>query len=388
MAADLKFARSAERAVTWRRQLHQIPELQFDLPATSAFVAERLGEFGCDEIFTGIAHSGIVALIRGKLGVGPAIALRADMDALPTREETGFAYASRFPNQMHACGHDGHSAILLGAAEHLAATRYFCGTAVLIFQPAEEGGGGGKAMLDENIMERFEVSRVFALHNMPGIPVGHFAIRPGPIMASGARLSIVVRGKGGHAALPHETIDPIVVSAQLILSLQTIASRSVNPLDPIALSITKLASGLTTNVIPETVEIGGTVRTLSVSCAELAEARIREICSGMALAHGCAIDVEYRPIYPVTVNDPAEARFAGDVAASIVGEDHVDRSTPPLMGAEDFSFMLQARPGAFIFLGNGDSAGLHHPRYDFNDEAIPYGIAYFAALVETALQPV
>jgi hippurate hydrolase len=377
----------ADEAVHWRRHLHQIPELQFDLVKTAGFVAEKLRGFGCDEVVTGIAQTGIVATIRGRSGDGPTIGLRADMDALPTQERTGHAYASKTLERMHACGHDGHTAMLLGAAQYLAETRNFAGTIALLFQPAEEGGGGGRVMVDEGVMQRFHISRVFAVHNIPGIPVGGFAIRPGPIMAGGARFSIVVRGRGGHAALPHETIDAIVVSGQLIGALQTIASRSVNPIDTIALSVTKIQGGSAFNVLPESVEIGGTVRALQTHVAELAEKRIREICAGLALASGAEIDVDYKRIYPPTVNNADEARFAADAAAMIVGEAQVDRATAPLMAAEDFSFMLEARPGAFMFIGNGDTAGLHNPSYDFSDAAIPYGIGYFAALAESALKP-
>lgn len=377
----------AEEAVQWRRQLHQIPELQFDLIETSAFVEGKLREFGCDEIVTGIAQTGIVAVLRGGQGPGPTIGLRADMDGLPTQEISAKLYASTVPRRMHACGHDGHTAMLLGAARRLAEMRDFAGAVALIFQPAEEGGGGGKVMVAEGIMERFGIARVFAVHNIPGLPVGQFAIRPGPIMAGGARFAIGVRGRGGHPAQPHETIDPIVVAAQLVSAIQTISSRSVNPLDAVAISVTKINGGAAFNVIPEMVEIGGTVRALQPYVAQLAERRLREICEGLAVAHGATIEVEYTPIYPPTVNDPEQAVFAADVAAAMVGEAGVERVTEPLMAAEDFSFMLQARPGAFMFIGNGDSAGLHSPHYDFSDAAIPYGIDYFVALVRAACAP-
>lgn len=377
----------AVEAAEWRRYLHQIPELQFDLPETAAFVEQKLRAIGCDEVVTGIAQSGIVAIIHGRHGAGPAIGLRADMDALPTQEQSDVDHASNLPNRMHACGHDGHTAMLLGAAKYLAETRNFAGSVALIFQPAEEGGGGGRVMIAEGIIERFNIARVFAVHNIPGIPLGQFAIRPGPIMAGGARFSITVNGRGGHAALPHETIDPVIVAAQIISALQTIASRSVDPIDTVAVSVTKINGGTAFNVIPDSVELGGTVRALQVHVATLAEKRIRDICAGLAAASGATVDVDYRQIYPPTVNNAQEAMFAADAAAAIVGECNVARATPPLMAAEDFSFMLEALPGAFMFLGNGASAGLHSPSYDFNDNAIPFGIGYFTSVVERALRP-
>lgn len=385
LPSDLRLGEIAIEAGEWRRHLHQIPELQFALTETAAFVVERLEEIGCDAITPGIAQTGIVALIHGRRGDGPTIGLRADMDALPTHEQSGLPYASKSPNRMHACGHDGHTAMLLGAAKFLAEERNFAGTVALIFQPAEEGGGGGRVMVSEGIMERFDISRVYAVHNLPSLPIGHFATRPGPIMAGGARFTIVIKGRGGHAALPHETIDPIVIAAELISALQTITSRSVNPLDSVALSVTKINSGSAYNVIPETAEIGGTVRALQSHVAAMAEGRIREICAGIAMAYGAIVEVDYIEIYPPTVNDHEQASFAADAAATFAGEGAVDRAAPPLMAAEDFSFMLQARPGAFMFIGNGESAGLHHPAYDFSDEAIPYGVRYFIAVVDSAL---
>ena len=374
----------AAEAVAWRRHLHQTPELQFDLVETAGFVEEKLRRFGCDVIETGIARTGIIALIQGRNGPGATIGLRADMDALPTQERSDKPHASRVAGRMHACGHDGHIAMLLGAAQYLAETRDFAGAVALIFQPAEEGGGGGKVMVDEGIMERFGITRVFAVHNIPGLAIGHFAIRPGPIMAGGSRFQIRVQGRGGHPALPHETIDPIVLAAHLITAIQTIASRSVDPVDTVAISVTKIHGGDAFNVIPETVEIGGTVRALQQQVDVLAERRIREICAGLSAAYGATIEVDYTRIYPPTINDAGEAAFAAAAAVAVVGEGSVQRATSPLMASEDFSFMLEARPGAFMFIGNGDSAGLHNPTYDFSDDAIPYGIAYFVALAEAA----
>jgi amidohydrolase len=369
----------------WRRHLHSIPELNFDLPATSAFVAEKLTEFGCDEVATGIARTGVVGVIKGRLGEGGTIGLRADMDALPIVEATGRPYSSQNPGKMHACGHDGHTAMLLGAAKYLAETRNFTGCVAVIFQPAEEGGGGGGVMVREGMMERFDIRKVFGMHNMPGLPVGQFAIRPGPIMAATAEFTVHVKGKGGHAAMPHRTIDPIVIASQMVASLQTIASRSTDPIESVVVSVTKFHAGDAYNVIPETAEFAGTVRTLKNDIAALVRERIHAVCEGIAAAHGAAVDIEYDANYPVTFNHPEEAAFASDVAAMVAGEPQVHRSIQPLMGGEDFSYMLQARPGAFIFIGNGDTANLHHPAYDFNDEIIPHGISYWVRLAETEL---
>lgn len=368
----------------WRRHIHQNPEILFDVHETAAFVAEKLREFGCDEVVTGIGRTGVVGLIKGN-GEGPVIGLRADMDALPINEITGKPYASKSPGKMHACGHDGHTAMLLGAAKYLAETRRFAGSVAVIFQPAEEGGGGGNEMVKDGMMERFGIGRVFGMHNLPGSPVGAFSIRPGAIMASTSEITIRIKGRGGHAAQPNRTIDPIVAGAQLVGALQTIASRSVDPVESVVVTITKFHGGDAYNVIPEHVELAGTVRTLTEAVADQAEERMRAICAGIAAATGAQIDLHYKRNYPVTVNDAAEADFAGDVAAAIAGEDKVDRSVAPMMGGEDFSYMLNARPGAFIFIGNGDSASLHHPAYDFNDEVIPHGVSYWVRLAETAL---
>jgi amidohydrolase len=378
-------AEMQEEIAGWRRHLHTIPELNFDLQKTSAFVAEKLGEFGCDKIVTGLAKTGVVAVIKGRLGDGSTIGLRADMDALPIVEATGRPYASKTQGKMHACGHDGHTAMLLGAAKYLAETRNFAGSVAVIFQPAEEGGGGGNVMVKEGMMERFGIEKVFGMHNMPGLPVGQFAIRPGPIMAATAEFTITIKGKGGHAAMPHRTIDPVVIGSQIVAAFQTIASRSADPIESVVVSVTKFHAGDAYNIIPETAELAGTVRSLKKEIAQLARERIHAICNGIAAAHGASVTIAYDANYPVTFNHAEETVIAGDIAAVIAGDPQVHRAMPPVMGGEDFSYMLEARPGAFIFIGNGDTASLHHPAYDFNDEIIPHGVSYWVRLAETTL---
>lgn len=378
-------AEMQDEVAGWRRHLHQTPELNFDVFKTAAFVTEKLKEFGCDDVVTGLGKTGVVGIIHGRKGEGATIGLRADMDALPINEITGKSYASTVPGKMHACGHDGHTAMLLGAAKYLTETRNFAGSVAVIFQPAEEGGGGGNEMVKDGMMERFDISRVFGMHNMPGLPVGQFAIRPGPIMAATAEFTITVKGRGGHAAMPHGTIDPIVIASQLVGALQTVASRSTDPVEAVVVSVTKFHAGDAYNVIPETAEIAGTVRTLKKEIAKKSEERIRAICDGIATAFGATITVDYDANYPVTFNNPEETVFASDVAASVAGDTQVHRAIQPVMGGEDFSYMLEARPGAFIFIGNGETAGLHHPAYDFNDEVIPHGMSYWVKLAETAL---
>src|SRR5690606_35325115 len=307
----------------WRRHLHTIPELLYDVHRTAAFVEEKLKSFGCDEVVTGLGRTGVVGIIRGRQGDGPVIGLRADMDALPLTEITGKDYASQTPGKMHACGHDGHTAMLLGAAKHLAETRNFAGSVAVIFQPAEEGGAGGKAMVDDGMMDRFGIARVFGMHNMPGLPVGQFAIRPGPIMAATAEFTIRVKGRGGHAAMPHGTIDPVVVASQMVSALQTIASRTIDPVDSVVVSVTKFHAGDAYNVIPQTAELAGTIRTLRKEVGETSRTRIRAICEGIAAAHGATVDIDIDVNYPVTHNDPGETVFASGVAQQVAGDPNV-----------------------------------------------------------------
>jgi hippurate hydrolase len=381
-----RFADFQADTAAWRRDFHQHPELMYDVHRTAAAVAERLRSFGVDEVATGIGRTGVVGVIHGRKGAGgKVIGLRADMDALPLRETTRLPYASLTDGRMHACGHDGHVAMLLGAARYLAETRNFDGTAVVIFQPAEEGGAGGKAMVADGLMERWNIQQVFGMHNMPGIAPGTFAIRPGAVMASTDDFTIDITGRGGHAAKPHDTIDPVVVGAALVQALQTIVSRSADPVESAVVSVTKFHVGDAYNIIAETAQLAGTVRTLKAEMRDLVEARIRRIVEGIATAHDARIVLDYDRNYPVTRNHAAETAFAAKVAADVAGASGVDTDTPPVMGGEDFSYMLEARPGAFIFIGNGDSAGLHNPAYDFNDEIIPAGSSYWARLVETAL---
>jgi amidohydrolase len=371
----------------WRRDIHAHPELQFDVHRTAGVVAEKLKAFGCDEVATGIGRTGVVGVIRGKKGQGEkVIGLRADMDALPITEITGLPYASQNAGKMHACGHDGHTAMLLGAAKYLAETRNFAGTAVVIFQPAEEGGGGGREMVNDGVMDRFKVEEVYGMHNYPGLPVGDFAIRPGPMMASADRLYIDIEGLGGHAARPHVSIDTVLVAAQIINQIQSIVSRNVDPLESAVISITQFHAGTADNIIPQTAKLSGTARTLDPAVRDLVEKRLHEVIEGTAKLYGAKAKLVYKRDYPVTRNHERQTEFAAEIARDVVGKDRVDDQVAPVMGAEDFSYMLEARPGAFIFVGNGDTAGLHHPAYDFNDELIPVGASYWVKLVETALR--
>ncbi len=375
--------------IAWRRDLHMHPELMYDVHRTAAFVAECLREFGCDEVATGLGRTGVVGVIKGRKPVNggdvKVLGLRADMDALPIEEETEVPYRSTVPGKMHACGHDGHTAMLLGAARYLAETRNFAGNAVMIFQPAEEGGAGAHAMIKDGLMERFGIDQVYGMHNSPGMAIGTFATRIGPTMAATDHINILIEGVGGHAAQPHKSLDTILVGSQLIVALQTIVSRSVDPLESAVVSICHFNAGNARNVIPQTAMLAGTARTLTAEMRDLVELRLREIVAGMALQTGAKSTLHYERSYPVLVNHAAQTDVAVRVAAEVVGESNVIADIPPMMGAEDFAYMLEQRPGAFIFIGNGETAGLHHPAYDFADAAIRHGIDYWVRLVETKL---
>ncbi|MFW2586734.1 M20 aminoacylase family protein [Sagittula sp. SSi028] len=380
MPVKNRFAELQAEITEWRRDIHQHPEILFETHRTSALVAEKLRAFGCDNVVTGLGRTGVVGVIKGRGSSDKVIGLRADMDALPIHETTGLDYASKTDGAMHACGHDGHTAMLLGAAQYLSETRNFDGTVVVIFQPAEEGGGGGKEMCDDGLMDRFGIQEVYGMHNWPGMPVGAFAIRPGAFFAAADHLEITVTGKGGHAAKPHETVDPTVCAAQIVTALQTIASRNADPVSQIVVSICSFqTSSKSYNVIPSSVELMGTVRTMSNENRDLAEKRIAEICNGVASAMGAEVDVRYKRNYPVMANHADQTEFAADVARSVAGK--CDEA-PLVMGGEDFAFMLEERPGAYILVGNGDTAPVHHPEYNFNDEAIPAGCSWWAEIVE------
>ncbi len=377
-----RFAELLPEITAWRRDLHEHPELQFDTHRTSAIVAEKLKEFGCDEIVTGIGKTGVVGIIKGKTDKsGRVIGLRADMDALPILEQTGVEYASKTPGAMHACGHDGHTAMLLGAAKYLAETRNFDGTAVVIFQPAEEGGGGGREMVNDGMMERFGIQEVYGMHNWPGRPVGSFGIRPGPFFAAADLIEIDIVGKGAHAAKPQDGIDTTLVASHIVLALQSLVSRNVDPVKQAVVSVTSFQTDSTAfNVIPEKVQLRGTVRTHDPEVQDLIETNMRRLVEQTAAAFGATATLRYDRNYPVTVNSEDHTEFAAEAAKAVAGE--VDTDAPLVMGGEDFSFMLNARPGAYILVGNGDTAMVHHPKYDFNDEAIPAGCSFWAEIVE------
>ncbi len=381
MPVKNSFAEMQEEITAWRRDIHENPEILFDTHRTSALVAEKLKEFGCDEIVTGLGRTGVVAIIKGKTdSKGKVIGLRADMDALPIHEATGLDYASKTPGAMHACGHDGHTAMLLGAAKYLSETRNFDGTVAVIFQPAEEGGGGGREMCEDGIMDRWNIQEVYGMHNWPGQPVGAFSIRSGSFFAATDQFDITFEGRGGHAARPQETIDPTIIAAKAVLALQTIASRNADPLERIVVSVTSFETASKAfNVIPPSVQIKGTVRTMSKECRELAEKRIKEICTGIATTFGGSVDLTYHRGYPVMANSEEQTEFAAEVAKSVSGN---CEEAPLIMGGEDFAYMLEERPGAYILVGNGDSAMCHHPEYNFNDDAIPAGCSWWAEIVE------
>ncbi len=381
-----RVASLSDEMTAWRRDFHENPELLFDVHRTAGIVAEKLKEFGCDEVVTGIGRTGVVAVIKGrKNGSGKVIGMRADMDALPIEEETDVPYKSKVPGKMHACGHDGHTTMLLGAAKYLAETRNFDGTAIMIFQPAEEGGGGAKVMCDEGLMTRFGIQEVYGMHNMPGIPVGHFGIRPGPIMAAADRFTVNIEGKGGHGANPHMTVDTLLVATQVVNALQSIVSRNVDPLDSAVCSVTAIKAGEAFNVIPQHARLIGTVRTLKEATRDLLEKRFTEIVNGVVTAMGAKCEIKYERGYPVTDNHEAQTRTAVEVARAVAGDAQVNPEVMPQMGAEDFSYMMLERPGAYIFVGNGDTFGCHHPSYNFDDEAAPSGASFWAKLAETTM---
>jgi hippurate hydrolase len=379
-----RIAGLAPQMTEWRRHLHAHPELGFDCHETAGFVAARLREIGVDEIHEGIAQSGLVAVIEGQ-GPGPVVGLRADMDALPMTEMTGLPHASTVPGRMHACGHDGHTAMLLGAAAYLAETRAFRGKVALIFQPAEEDGGGAGVMVEEGIMDRFDIAEIYALHNVPGLDPGRVLTTPGPIMAAVDEFHIHVEGRGGHGAMPHETADPIPAAVSIVQAIQTIVSRNHHALGDLVVSVTQIHAGTTDNVIPGTAYINGTVRTFDPEVQAMVIRRMEEIVTGQGASFGVTARLDYELGYPATVNDPARAEFAAEVAGEVVGPALVDGAAGREMGAEDFAYMLQARPGAYLFLGTGPGAGLHHPEYEFNDDILPVGASLLARLAERAL---
>jgi hippurate hydrolase len=371
----------------WRRRVHTHPETAFEEHETAAFVAAQLQSFGI-EVTRGLAGTGVVGTLQGLDPAARAIGLRADMDALHIHEANGFAHASAVAGKMHACGHDGHTAMLLGAARYLAETRNFAGTVNFIFQPAEENEGGGRVMVEDGLFARFPVAAVYGMHNWPGLAVGSFAVRPGPMMAACDIFEITVEGKGTHAAMPHLGIDPIICAAQIATSLQTVTSRNTHPLEGAVVSITQIHGGDTWNVIPETVVLRGTARSFKPQVQDAIEASIRRIAQGVAASMGATVEVRYERRYPATVNSAAETAIAADAASSVVGPAYVERDVQPTMGSEDFAFMLREKPGCYIFIGNGAdraSAGLHNPHYDFNDAILPIGASYWATLVEHVL---
>jgi amidohydrolase len=382
-----RIAALTDEIAAWRHDLHEHPELLYEVHRTAGIVADRLREFGCDEVVTGIGRTGVVGVIRGrKTSSGNVIGLRADMDALPIVEESGVPYASKTPGLMHACGHDGHTAMLLGAAKYLAETRNFDGTAVVIFQPAEEGGAGGKAMVDDGLMTRWGIEQVYGLHNMPGLAEGHFATNPGAMLASCDEVEIKVIGKGGHGGMsPHKSVDSVLIGSQIVNALQSIVARNVDPLKSAVISITMFHAGAAFNVIPATAELKGTVRTLDPGVRDLVERRIAEVADNVARAYGGSAETKYRRMYPVTMNHAREAEVAAEVARDVVGADRVNDRVVPLMGGEDFAFMLEARPGAFVFLGMGDGNDCHHPAYRFNDNILGHGASYWVRLVEKTM---
>ena len=383
-----RIAEFHKEMIAWRRHIHANPETAFEEHDTADYVALRLHEFGID-VHRGLAGTGVVGTLRGDKGDGPAIVLRADMDALDIEEKNAFGHKSRTPGKMHACGHDGHTAMLLGAAKYLAETRRFAGTVHFVFQPAEENEGGGRVMIEDGLFERFPAESVYGMHNIPGIPVGEFAVRPGPIMASFDIFEITLTGTGTHAAMPHLGRDAMVAAAQLVTALQTIRSRTVSPFDSAVVSVTQMHAGDTWNVIPEEVVVRGTTRAFKEHVQEHMESEIRRISAGIAAGFAVAAEIRYERRYPPTVNDPQEADLTARVAAGVAGGANVSLDKEPMMGAEDFAFMLNEKPGAYIWIGNGPRDGgcmLHNPNYDFNDDILPLGASYWSRLVETRLE--
>jgi amidohydrolase len=379
-----RIAAFSEEMKGWRRHLHAHPELAFDCHETAAFIVARLREMGVDEIHQGIGRTGVVAIINGQGGAGPTIGLRADMDALPILEATGAAYASKVPGKMHACGHDGHVTMLLGAAKYLAETRRFSGRVALVFQPAEEDGAGGLAMVQDGLISRFDISQIYALHNAPNISYGHFLTRAGPLMASVDTATVTITGRGGHGATPHECIDPVVAVVAMVQAVQTIIPRNVYALDEAVISVTQIHTGTASNIIPETAMFCATIRAFRPEVRDLLKRRFIEIVEGTAAAFEVQAEIDYDWGYPATVNDAAAADFACEVARDLVGRDAVNGASVREMGSEDFSYMLQACKGAYLFLGAGPGAGLHHAAFDFNDDISPIGASFFARLVEMA----
>ncbi|QBX33806.1 amidohydrolase [Paracoccus liaowanqingii] len=385
MPVKNRFAELLPEITAWRRDFHENPELLYEVHRTAGRVAQLLREFGCDEVTEGVGRTGVVGVIKGRTdSTGRVVGLRADMDALPIHEQTGVDYASKTPGAMHACGHDGHTAMLLGAAKYLAETRNFDGTAVVIFQPAEEGGAGGEAMVLDGLVDRWKIDEFYGMHNMPGMPVGQFSIRPGAMMAAADQFDITVTGKGGHAAKPHSCIDTTLTAAQIIVALQSVVARNIDPLDNAVISVCVVSTDSTAhNVIPQVVKLRGTARSLAPHVRDQLEEGITRVATNMAAAMGATAHVDYQRGYPVTMNDPQATDWAADVARQISGG--VDMDMQPMMGGEDFSYMLNERPGAYIWVGNGDTAMVHHPAYNFNDEAIPAGSSWYAGMVEARL---
>lgn len=387
MAVINRIAGFADEMTAWRRHLHAHPELGFECHETAAFVVDRLREFGITQIETGIATSGVVAVIEGQ-GEGPTIGLRADMDALPIDEATGAIWASETPGAMHACGHDGHTTMLLGAAKYLSETRNFKGRVALIFQPSEEASpGGGRVMVEEGVLDRYGIDQVYALHTLPGVEAGGFFTCPGPIMAAVDTFHIDIKGVGGHGAYPQDTSDPVIAAAGMTQAIQTIVSRNHHALNDLVVSVTQIHTGTAENIIPDAAYINGTIRSFDPKVQQMVWRRLREIVDGQAASYGVQAELKIDEGYPATVNDPERVTFAADVARDVAGEAPVVTDRQREMGAEDFSFMLNERPGAYLFLGQGQAAGLHHPAFDFNDAVAPVGASFFARLVERA-QPV